>query len=316
MRVSRSSWKLRWRSPPESCHVVGPGEPAKKHRRGPAADDHRRAGAIAVQPGRFAVDTSPLPRKPPRPPRRPSRRASPYSTDRLRTAGQAVNHLKSHPKEGYGVQVRHRHWFSGHDLVTWCWVGDAVTSAPAPAAARDTESRARTTTVELPFVTAQLRLPRIQTPRALRPPIRTSWMRAPRLPAPRVPSRDVVRAATGVASSILPPPRRLAYYAGLGALAVLDVIEWPVAAAIGVGTAVAVRTRRDGPASADRAAAAPHATPAVASATPEVARAAARPGKRATAPARVDRETAERQPERAAAVRAGKRAAAKKAAGR
>ncbi|HEY6595399.1 MAG TPA: hypothetical protein VI011_15075 [Asanoa sp.] len=191
-----------------------------------------------------------------------------------------------------------------------------MTSTPAPAAARDTESRARTTTVELPFVTAQFRLPRIQTPRTLRPPIRTSWIRAPRWSAPRVPSRLEVRAAARGASSFLPPPRRLAYYAGLGALAVLEVIEWPVAAAIGVGTAVAVRTRRDEPASAARTAGAPPATPSVASATPGVARAAARPGKRATAPARVDRETAERQPERAAAVRAGKRAAAKKAAGR
>lgn len=33
----------------------------------------------------------------------------------------------------------------------------------------------------------------------------------------------------------LPPPNRLIYYAGLGFLAVLEVVEWPVALIVGAG---------------------------------------------------------------------------------
>jgi hypothetical protein len=57
--------------------------------------------------------------------------------------------------------------------------------------------------------------------------------------------RDVGEAVNTVQSS-LPPVERLAYYAGLGALAALGIIEWPVAAAIGAGTLLARRAlRRD-----------------------------------------------------------------------
>jgi hypothetical protein len=45
----------------------------------------------------------------------------------------------------------------------------------------------------------------------------------------------------------LPPPERLAYYSGLGALAALGILDWPVAGAIGTGVWVATRTRRSGP---------------------------------------------------------------------
>jgi hypothetical protein len=41
----------------------------------------------------------------------------------------------------------------------------------------------------------------------------------------------------------LPPPERLAFYGGLGAAAVFGVIDWPVAVAIGVGTAIARQAR-------------------------------------------------------------------------
>jgi hypothetical protein len=41
----------------------------------------------------------------------------------------------------------------------------------------------------------------------------------------------------------LPSPGKTAYYAGLGVLAVTEVIEWPVAAAIAAGTYVAQHTR-------------------------------------------------------------------------
>ncbi|GAA0941100.1 hypothetical protein GCM10009550_11020 [Actinocorallia libanotica] len=49
-------------------------------------------------------------------------------------------------------------------------------------------------------------------------------------------------AAGRTVSGSLPPKERLGYYAGLGALAAVGVIEWPVAAVIGVGMAIARRT--------------------------------------------------------------------------
>jgi hypothetical protein len=39
----------------------------------------------------------------------------------------------------------------------------------------------------------------------------------------------------------LPPPKQLAFYGALGVAAVLGAIDWPVAAAIGIGTALAGR---------------------------------------------------------------------------
>lgn len=90
------------------------------------------------------------------------------------------------------------------------------------------EGPRRTATVRLPFVTAEFKAPELHVPRP---------------PAP--PSGKEVADAGRVAVSYLPPPERLAYYGGLGALAVLGVIEWPVAAAIGAGTVIAQRTLRE-----------------------------------------------------------------------
>ncbi|MDQ3761716.1 MAG: hypothetical protein M3460_08445 [Actinomycetota bacterium] len=72
--------------------------------------------------------------------------------------------------------------------------------------------QARTATVTLPFVTAQFRMPEVRMDSAVR----------------------AVR-------SSLPTPERAAYYGGLAALAAFSVIDWPVAAAIGVGTEIARR---------------------------------------------------------------------------
>jgi hypothetical protein len=55
------------------------------------------------------------------------------------------------------------------------------------------------------------------------------------------PSR-VGRAGRSVAGR-LPSPGRLAFYGGLGAAAVSGVIGWPVAVAIGAGTAIVRRAR-------------------------------------------------------------------------
>jgi hypothetical protein len=65
---------------------------------------------------------------------------------------------------------------------------------------------------------------------------------------PQVGGREVGR-AVGAARAFLPalPSReRLAYYGGLGALAAFGLLEWPVAAAIGVGTVIAQRSRSGG----------------------------------------------------------------------
>ena len=44
----------------------------------------------------------------------------------------------------------------------------------------------------------------------------------------------------------LPPTERLLYYGGLGLMATVGVLEWPVAAAVGVGVWLAGRTGRGG----------------------------------------------------------------------
>ncbi|WP_285705001.1 hypothetical protein [Microtetraspora sp. NBRC 16547] len=72
----------------------------------------------------------------------------------------------------------------------------------------------------------------------------------PHLEMPHMPhmphvGRQEVGHAVDVARSFLPPPERVAYYGGLGALAILGVIDWPVAAAIGVGTVLAQRGRTE-----------------------------------------------------------------------
>ncbi len=76
----------------------------------------------------------------------------------------------------------------------------------------------RTATVNLPFVTAQFRAPNLHKPSR----------------------REIGAAARGVAS-FLPSPKAALYFGGLVGAAALEIIEWPVAVAIGVGTALASR---------------------------------------------------------------------------
>jgi hypothetical protein len=67
------------------------------------------------------------------------------------------------------------------------------------------------------------------------------------LPAvPRLVASAAVDAAGTLPSAVrrhLPPTDKLLYYAGLGALAVFDLVSWPVAATIGGGVWVASRAR-------------------------------------------------------------------------
>jgi len=76
-------------------------------------------------------------------------------------------------------------------------------------------------------------------------PVMSLRIHRPHLRLPRVSTEPAERAARA-ARSALPPPARLVYYGGLGAAAALGAIEWPVAVAIGVGTAIGQRMRRGG----------------------------------------------------------------------
>ncbi|MFE2498227.1 hypothetical protein ACFXKS_00320 [Streptomyces scopuliridis] len=68
------------------------------------------------------------------------------------------------------------------------------------------------------------------------------------LPIPYLTAGDVTANARAAGSKLappMPPPKRLAFYGGLGALAVLGAIDWPVALAIGAATMVARGGRRE-----------------------------------------------------------------------
>jgi hypothetical protein len=74
----------------------------------------------------------------------------------------------------------------------------------------------RSATVDLPFVTAQFRVPDLQPP---------SW--------------EELGWVVHTARSMLPSGTSLLFFGGLAATAIAGIIEWPVAAAIGVGSALA-----------------------------------------------------------------------------
>lgn len=138
--------------------------------------------------------------------------------------------------------------------------GQAPGSEPkAQDVAAPSEHGPRTAAVNLPFMKAQFRAPE---------------MHLPQLQAPHV-GRAELSAAAHTARSLLPPPRQALYYAGLAVLAAVEVIEWPVAAAIGVGTAVMSRgggeQRRQEAARTEPAAAAGTPTKEAKGAAPEPA---------------------------------------------
>ncbi|MET7466040.1 hypothetical protein [Nonomuraea sp. NPDC005501] len=94
------------------------------------------------------------------------------------------------------------------------------------------DGSARRFTLDLPMMSIELRPRRVRLPH----------VSMPRLPVPRI-NRQEMGHAADVARSMLPPPERVAYYGALGAMAVMGVIEWPVAAAIGAGAIIAQRAR-------------------------------------------------------------------------
>jgi hypothetical protein len=66
----------------------------------------------------------------------------------------------------------------------------------------------------------------------------------PRVSIPYVTPGDAfrnVRTATSEATSLLPSPRKLAFYGLIGAMAVAEAVEWPIAIALGAATEVITR---------------------------------------------------------------------------
>jgi septal ring-binding cell division protein DamX len=119
----------------------------------------------------------------------------------------------------------------------------------------------------------------------------------------------------------VPPPEQLAIYAALGGLAVLELIDWPVAVAMGVGSTLVARhlsdlqAREAELAEAIGAEESPAAEPAPRERPASTAPAAKAPGASARkAPAK--KATAKKAPAKKAAARkaAAKKAPAKKAA--
>jgi hypothetical protein len=103
--------------------------------------------------------------------------------------------------------------------------GQARPAEPAGAVSAETTTTTgggRAATLNLPFVTAQFRAP-----------------------DHLVPTRDDVTGVARNVRSILPSGKSTLFYGGLALTAVIGAIEWPVAAAIGVGAALASRGAAD-----------------------------------------------------------------------
>lgn len=101
--------------------------------------------------------------------------------------------------------------------------GQSTRSSQSSQSARSSRSGGKTdgaheATVELPFVTAQFHAPEV-----------------------RVPGREDVTSAANAVRSQLPSRDHALFYGALGLSAAFAVIDWPVALAIGVGTALVSR---------------------------------------------------------------------------
>ena len=104
------------------------------------------------------------------------------------------------------------------------------TSAAKPSASKATSTRspaarssANGATVKVPVVTPHVRMYKVHVP---------------------VPGKAYMSDAGHIVAGYMPPPDRMAFYGGLGLAAVVGLLDWPVAAAIGVGTMVARRATR------------------------------------------------------------------------
>jgi hypothetical protein len=114
----------------------------------------------------------------------------------------------------------------------------AVTQPRGRAAAASNGTRPNQFTLDLPMLTIQIRRPELRMPHVEMPHVEM-----PRVPMPHIGKQEIGH-YVDVARTFIPPPERVAYYGALGALAVFGVVDWPVAAAIGAGTIIAQRGRR------------------------------------------------------------------------
>ncbi|MGN9844014.1 hypothetical protein ACTMTI_38410 [Nonomuraea sp. H19] len=110
----------------------------------------------------------------------------------------------------------------------------AITQPRGRAAAVSDGRGPKRLTLDLPMLSVEVRQPELRMPHL-----------EANVPMPHV-SRQELGHYVDIAKTFLPPPERIAYYGALGALAVFGAIDWPVAAAIGVGTIIAQRQRRQG----------------------------------------------------------------------
>lgn len=102
--------------------------------------------------------------------------------------------------------------YTGEPYFMVCSRGEVMATKQKRAASADV------TTVNLPGVTAELHPPDHY-----------------------IPTRDDLDSVVGTVREYLPSREMTAWFAGLGLLGAFSVIEWPVAAAIGLGTVVAQR---------------------------------------------------------------------------
>jgi hypothetical protein len=105
---------------------------------------------------------------------------------------------------------------------------------------RSTEAKSQRPT-QLHQRRAQKQEPRTAT---LRLPMITLQVQVPRLRMPRVNMPDMGEVVNTVKSR-MPSPAEAAYFAGLGVMGLLDVLEWPVVLAVGTGTVIAERVSQE-----------------------------------------------------------------------
>ncbi|MEB3366318.1 hypothetical protein [Saccharopolyspora mangrovi] len=74
----------------------------------------------------------------------------------------------------------------------------------------------------------------------------TAQLHTTKIPLPEIPGREGVASTVTAVRGALPSREQMLFYGGLTAAAALSVIEWPVAAAIGIGAAVVQRNASQG----------------------------------------------------------------------
>lgn len=131
--------------------------------------------------------------------------------------------------------------------------GSATSSATKPSASRSAAKRAsdkRASAAKSPSSTASATKSSAKTGAAsakssgasIPVPYVTAQLHTAKISLPELPGRENLDSTVTAVRGALPSRDQLLFYGGLTAAAALSVIEWPVAAAIGIGTAVVRRS--------------------------------------------------------------------------